>query len=62
MKKSEIKISQQQKQDKLAKFRRSLGTSRALQETKLAVGEEGIDLYVKDVEGDWLDRWDEGDK
>jgi hypothetical protein len=56
MSSTEIKISQQQKKDKLARFRRSLSTSRALQETKLAVREEGIEEYVKDVEGDWLDR------
>ena len=33
----------------LARFRKSLNTSRALQETKLAEGVEGIDRYVEDV-------------
>ncbi len=52
-------VPEKQNQDKLARFRRSLKATRDLQDTKLAMGVKGIDFYVKDVEGDWLERWDE---
>lgn len=45
------------KPDPLARFKKSLDASRALQETKLAEGVEGINRYVEDVEGDWLETW-----
>jgi len=52
-------VPEQQNQDQLARFRRSLKASRDLQDIKLALGVKGIDFYVKDVEGDWLEQWDE---
>ncbi|VEP14178.1 conserved hypothetical protein [Hyella patelloides LEGE 07179] len=52
-------ISQEAKPDPLARFRKSLNASRALQDTKLAEGVKGIDRYVEDVEGDWLENWDD---
>jgi hypothetical protein len=52
-------VPEKQNQDKLARFRRSLKATRDLQDIKLAMGVKGIDFYVKDVEGDWLERWDE---
>ena len=45
------------KPDPLARFKKSRDASRALQSTKLAVGVEGIERYVEDVEGDWLENW-----
>ena len=48
--------------ESLARFRKSLNTSRALQETKLAEGVQGINRLVEDVEGDWLKNWsDDGE-
>lgn len=52
-------VTKQQNQDKLARFRRSLKATRDLQGIKLALGVKGIDFYVEDVEGDWLEQWDE---
>ena len=52
-------ISQETKPDPLARFSNSLKASRALQDTKLAEGVKGIDRYVEDVEGDWLENWDD---
>jgi hypothetical protein len=49
------------KSDPLARFKKSLDASRALQETKLAEGVEGINRYVEDVEGDWLENWHDED-
>jgi TPP-dependent pyruvate/acetoin dehydrogenase alpha subunit len=48
----------EEKPDPLARFKKSLNASRALQETKLAEGVQGINQYVEDVEGDWLEKWD----
>jgi hypothetical protein len=48
--------------DKLARFRRSLKTTRELQEAKLTSGVRGIDAFVEDVEGDWLETWGEEEK
>ena len=50
------------KPDPLARFKKARDASRALQETKLAEGVQGINRYVEDVEGDWLENWsdDEG--
>jgi hypothetical protein len=50
------------KPDPLARFRKSLDASRALQETKLAESVKGIDRYVEDVEGDWLENWEDEEK
>ncbi len=52
-------VTEQQNQERLARFRRSLKATRDLQDIKLALGVKGIDFYVKDVEGDWLEQWDE---
>jgi AbrB-like transcriptional regulator len=48
--------------DKLARFRRSLKTTRELQEAKLTSGVGGIDTFVEEVEGDWLESWGEEEK
>lgn len=59
MNSANTRVPEKQNQDKLARFRRSLKATRDLQDIKLAIGVKGIDSYVKDVEGDWLERWDE---
>ena len=48
----------------LARLRRKIKNIHALQETKLTEGVDGIDRYVEDVEGDWLENWsdDESNK
>ena len=43
--------------DPLARFKKSLLSSRALQKTKQAEGVKGINRYVEDVEGNWLETW-----
>ena len=50
------------KQDLLTRFKKSRDASRALQKTKLKEGVEGIDRYVEDVEGDWLENWDDSEE
>ena len=50
------------KQDLLARFKKSRDASRVLQKTKLKEGVEGIDRYVEDVEGDWLENWDDNEE
>jgi hypothetical protein len=39
----------------------SLRASRKLQEDRLAHGSKHVDLYVDDVEGDWLENWDDNE-
>ncbi len=59
---TQTSTNQYVKPDPLARFRKSLDASRALQETKLAVGVKGISRYVEDVEGDWLEAWDDSEE
>jgi hypothetical protein len=39
----------------------TLRASRRFQKDKLTHGLHRVDLYVKDVEGDWLDNWNEAE-
>jgi hypothetical protein len=55
---NQASTNKKEKPDPLARFKKSLNASRALQETKLAEGVQGIDRYVEDVKGDWLENWD----
>ncbi len=48
--------------DPLARFKKSLDASRALQKTKLAQGVQGINRYVEDVEGNWLETWSDDER
>ena len=52
-------ISQKPESARLARLRKTLKDIHALQETKLAEGVKGIDKYVEDVDGDWLENWDD---
>ena len=54
-----VSTNKDAKPDPLARFKKSRDASRALQSTKLAEGVQGIERYVEDVEGDWLETWDD---
>ncbi len=58
---NQASTNKEEKLDPLARFKKSLNASRALQETKLAEGVKGINRYVEDVEGDWLENWNDED-
>lgn len=47
------------RQEKLAKFIQHLEESRQLQQDWMNYGLECVDIYVEDVDGDWLERWGE---
>lgn len=49
------------RQEKLAKFIQHLEESRQLQQDWMNYGLECVDIYVEDVDGDWLERWGEED-
>lgn len=49
------------RQEKLAKFIQHLEESRQLQQDWMNYGLECVDIYVEDVDGDWLERWGEDD-
>ena len=51
-------IAKKPESDRLARLRKKIKDIQALQETKLAQGVNGIEQYVEDVEGDWLENWD----
>ena len=46
-------------QDRVAKALQSLRAAQKLQEDRLNFGIDHVNLYVEDVEGDWLERWGE---
>jgi hypothetical protein len=43
----------------LVRFRQALTASRKLQADGRRVGHDRVDLYYEDVEGDWLESWQE---
>jgi hypothetical protein len=40
----------------------TLRASRRFQKDKLTHGLNRVDLYIEDVEGDWLDNWNDEDE
>ncbi len=52
-------LTQKPESPRLTRLRKNLQDIHALQETKLAEGVNGIERYVEDVEGDWLENWDD---
>ena len=58
---NDLPIVKKPESDRLAKLRNRIKNIHALQETKLAEGVDGIEKYVEDVEGDWLENWDDGE-
>lgn len=51
-----------EKPDSLARFKKSRDASCAEKKTKLAEGVQGINGYVEDVEGDWLEKWSDDEE
>lgn len=47
---------------RLVRLRNKIKDIHALQETKLTEGVDGIDRYIKDAEGDWLENWDDNEE
>jgi hypothetical protein len=58
---SQIKTSIDKKPEsaRLARLRKKIKDIHALQETLLTDGVDGIEQYVEDAEGDWLENWDD---
>ncbi|HBE19527.1 MAG TPA: hypothetical protein DEG17_01255 [Cyanobacteria bacterium UBA11149] len=56
-----IQEIQLNRQEKLAKFIQHLEESRQLQQDWIDYGLECVDIYVEDVDGDWLEKWGEDD-
>ncbi len=46
--------------DRLEKAWQALQAAQDLQENRIRFGLEHVNLYVEDVEGDWLETWGEG--
>lgn len=46
-------------QEKLAEFTKLLDSARKLQDDILNYGLDAADIYVEDVDGDWLENWDD---
>jgi len=45
--------------DDLGAFSEALEKSRKMQQDWLTHGLDFVNLYIEDIEGDWLDRWDD---
>ena len=43
----------------IARLRKKIKDIHQDQETLLSEGADGIDKYVEDVDGDWLENWDD---
>jgi hypothetical protein len=56
-----LDTTQQQKalESPLDRFRSTLNASRKLQADGRRLGHDRVDLYYEDVEGDWLESWQE---
>ena len=52
-------IAKKPESARLTRLRNKIKDIHALQETKLTEGVDGINKYVEDVEGDWLETWDD---
>ncbi|NEP77324.1 MAG: hypothetical protein F6K39_03540 [Okeania sp. SIO3B3] len=46
-------------EEKLAEFTKLLESARKLQDNILNYGLDAADLYVEDIDGDWLENWDD---
>lgn len=54
-------IAKKPESARLARLRNKIKDIHALQETKLTDGVDGIERYVEDAEGDWLENWDDNE-
>lgn len=50
-------MSNQLKEEKIARAREALQMSRDLRRSRRELGVDGIRQFVKDVDGDWLENW-----
>lgn len=46
---------------KVSKAKEALQRARALRESRKVFGVDGINQFVDDVDGDWLENWSEED-
>lgn len=59
--KNDLPIAKKPESSRLARLRDKIKDIHALQETKLTEGVDGIEKYVEDAEGDWLEHWDDNE-
>jgi hypothetical protein len=57
-----VSEKQNSSQDKLEKFSEALAEARKMQHDWMTHGLDFVDLYVEDVDGDWLERWGEDEE
>jgi hypothetical protein len=57
-----VSEKQNSSQDKLGKFSEALAEARKMQHDWMTHGLDFVDLYVEDVDGDWLERWGEDEE
>jgi hypothetical protein len=57
-----VSKKQDSSQDKLDKFSEALAEARKMQHDWMTHGLDFVDLYVEDVDGDWLERWGEDEE
>lgn len=50
------------RQERLEKFLKAVEAAQNLQDDFLKYGLDCVDLYVEDVDGDWLERWGEDEE
>ena len=59
---NDLYIAKKPESARLARLRNKIKDIHALQETKLTEGVEGINKYVDEIEGDWLENWDNNEE
>lgn len=57
-----VKERQMERQERLEKFIQHLEEVRQLQRDWMTYGLDCVDLYVEDVDGDWLEKWGEDEE
>lgn len=53
--------TQEHRKQKVGKAKEALQQARALRESRKVFGVDGINQFVDDVDGDWLEKWSEED-
>ncbi|MFB8790228.1 MAG: hypothetical protein U7123_15580 [Potamolinea sp.] len=57
-----VSEKQNSSQDKLEEFSEALAEARKMQHDWMTHGLDFVDLYVEDVDGDWLEKWGEDEE
>lgn len=57
-----VKEQSTDREERLEKFLQAVEEAQKLQDDLLKYGLDAVHLYVEDVEGDWLEKWQEEDK